>query len=243
MLKFNDFQLFHLDKVDSTNKVAIEKLNEYPHNFIVIADEQTSGKTTKSNIEWKSPIGNLYFSFVIKIPSQFNKFFQLISFISSLSIVEVIKVIDTNVDIKIKWPNDVLLNMKKISGILIEKYMDFAIIGIGVNIKSFPIINAKFPPTSLFDENIHIDKDEFAFLLANRLIENLNIAFDDNFTSITKQILPFMYKINQNVSLLFNNKIYSGIFIGIENNGAIKLKHNDTIQSFLSADLLKDNFI
>lgn len=238
MLNFNDFKIFHLFSVDSTNNFAISHLISNPSNFVVIADQQTAGKTTKSNLDWKSPLGNLYFSFVLKIPSSLLAHFQLISFLSSLSILQVVKDLSPLVDVKIKWPNDVLLNSKKLSGILIEKYLDFAIIGIGVNISSFPSLDSKFPPTSLSNEGINISKEDFSFLLINKIISNFNLVFENDFSIIIKQILPFMFRFNMPISLSFNGKIYNGIFSNIENNGAITIFNGKDTFSFLSAQFL-----
>ena len=246
MLGIDNFKFIHLSEVDSTNVYAKSLiLKEKTDNFIVIADTQTSGKTTKSNSVWDSPIGNLYFTMAVRIGKDYKKFTHLLSFLVALSLVESVKSIsNTDVDIRIKWPNDVLLNVKKLSGILIEQEGDYSIIGIGVNIAHHPKnINIKYPTTSLADANINTTPAEFANILAKRIIQNLNFFINDNFKSLVERIKPYMYNINKMVYLSFNNQNFKGIFENIDSNGAIVIKTDSGVMSFLSAELTKENFI
>ena len=133
-----------------------------------------------------------------------------------------VKNISPNANIKIKWPNDVLLNVKKLSGILIEKENDIIVIGIGVNILSSPKTNnIKYPTTSLKEAGIDIDKIKFAKLLTKKIIENLNNAIKTKFSSLIDDIKPYMYKINDTIYVDFNNEIIVGKFENLDINGGI----------------------
>ncbi len=245
MFEFDKFKFIHLSSVESTNDYAKSLISKREiDNFIIVADKQTSGKTTKTNSVWESPVGNLYFTMAVRMGKEHQKFTHLLSFLTALSLVESVKSISpSDVNIKIKWPNDVLLNVKKLSGILIEQEEDYSIIGIGVNINQHPLTGIKYPTTSLFDANILTSPAEFADILAKRIIQNLNFFICDNFNSLVKKIKPYMYNINKTVYLSFNNQNFTGIFEDIDSNGAIVIKTDSGVMSFLSAELTKENFV
>lgn len=245
MFGFDNFKFIHLSSVESTNDYAKSLiLNGETDNFIVVADSQTKGKTTKSNAVWESPVGNLYFTMAVRIDENYKQFTHLLSFLTALSLVESVKSISTpDINIKIKWPNDVLLNVKKLSGILIEQEGNYSIIGVGVNINQHPISGIKYPTISLFDANIHTAPAEFANILAKTIIQNLNFFIKDNFNGLVEKIKPYMYNINKMVYLTFNNQNFKGIFENIDSNGAIVIKTDSGVMSFLSAELTKENFV
>lgn len=246
MFDIADFKFIHLSNVDSTNVYAKSLiLNGENSNCIIVADTQTNGKTTKSNSFWESPVGNLYFTMAVKIDEHFQKFLHLFSFLSALSLVESVRGLSSeDINIKIKWPNDVLFNVKKLSGILIEKEKDFIIIGVGVNISHYPkSINIKYPTTSLLNEGINIGKDEFAHIFARQIIKNLNWCMETEFSELIDRIKNYMYKIGEKIFITFNNENFIGIFENIDSNGAIVIKTDSGVKSFLSAELTKENFI
>lgn len=246
MFDIRDFNFIHLSTIDSTNTYAKSLiLNGKGTNCIIVADTQTCGKTTKSNSVWESPVGNLYFTMVVKIDKLYQKFVHLLSFLTALSLVESVQSLSSeDINIKIKWPNDVLFNVKKLSGILVEKENDFLIIGVGVNIAHCPKnINIKYPTTSLLNEGIGVNKDDFAQIFAKQIIKNLNWCMDDNFSTLIDKIKPYMYNFNKTVYLTFNGQNFVGIFENIDSNGAIVIKTDSEVMSFLSAELTKENFI
>ena len=152
---FKDKTNVYVTECLSTNDFLIQLLlkNKIKEGSMVRADFQTKGKGQRNN-SWESKRGkNLLFSFVlfpeIKLSDQF-----LLHIITSLSIYNVLKKIGLS-NIKIKWPNDIYINKKKICGILIEsqifkKKIKRSVIGVGININQnhFGDISA----TSVFKE-------------------------------------------------------------------------------------------
>ncbi|MGC8977202.1 MAG: biotin--[acetyl-CoA-carboxylase] ligase [Candidatus Ratteibacteria bacterium] len=128
MEKIKDFILLRFDKVSSTMDIAKKFISEY-EKFIVIAKEQTHGRGRYGR-KWLSPEGGLYLSFTLKK----NEITDFLSEIISLSLIETFKKLGIK-NCKIKFPNDIIINNKKISGILIEKSGDFYIVGVGINVK------------------------------------------------------------------------------------------------------------
>lgn len=146
-------KIINLETVDSTNEYAWEISRKEEREIIVVrADTQTSGRGRRGR-KWSSPQGKgIYVSFILKpqaAPIQIS-FFPLVF---SLSVVRLLKGI---VSLKIKLPNDVLSNGKKIAGVLVEakstgERVDCVVLGIGVNINSR---DNEIPPqaTSLYLE-------------------------------------------------------------------------------------------
>lgn len=127
------------DELDSTNYKIREKIKGTNDlfcgtNFVIIAKNQTSGYGTH-NRKWESVNGNIHMSFDVKYGKQ-----EHLSYIVSYALFKTIKYFINNfANIAIKWPNDILINKKKVAGIIIEEFEDRYIVGIGVNLIKSPI--------------------------------------------------------------------------------------------------------
>jgi BirA family biotin operon repressor/biotin-[acetyl-CoA-carboxylase] ligase len=125
---------FKFEKIDSTNEYLKNK-DDLAQWDTAIADVQTDGKGRRGN-KWISPKGAALFSFALREDKLLTpKDYSLLPLIAGRAMVEGLKNIE-NLDYKFKWPNDIYLNDKKISGILIEKVGEFYIIGMGININN-----------------------------------------------------------------------------------------------------------
>ncbi|MGX6960608.1 MAG: biotin--[acetyl-CoA-carboxylase] ligase [Rickettsia endosymbiont of Pentastiridius leporinus] len=130
--------------------------------------------------------------------------------------------------VKLKWPNDVLINGKKISGILLESVKVeedyYLIIGIGINITHHPE-NIDQPTTSLSNENLPIMEPQ---ALLETLIDNFEKYYQiwekEGFASIRKKWLEHAYKLHGNISIKYQNEIIGGIFKDIDSTGKIILQ-------------------
>lgn len=116
-------------------------------DFVVQADEQTAGRGRKER-SWKSPPGGLYFSLCTDRGS-------LLPLKASTAVAKVLE--DLEVSPKLKWPNDVLVDRKKICGILVEGMKEKAVVGIGLNVETAPIKDSTCL-LELLDQEISSDK-------------------------------------------------------------------------------------
>lgn len=136
-----------IDRVDSTNKRAKELLSQINANdCIVIATEQTLGRG-RLNRTWYSPKGGLYFSMIIKTDTRV-KSCALYGLMAACAIHEALKV-EIGLQTHLKWPNDLLVDTRKLSGILSELVVqgqnegsNFVILGIGINVNT---LTEEFP--------------------------------------------------------------------------------------------------
>ena len=144
------FKKFKFKKVKSTNNTAISIIKEKNYDFgMVVAETQTNGRGQYGR-KWISSKGNLFVSFF----NELNKKKISINAITKINCLLVKKLLSsfTNKKILFKKPNDLLIDKKKVSGILQEvifaKDKKFLITGIGINIKKNPIIR-NYPATNL----------------------------------------------------------------------------------------------
>ena len=151
--------LLQLQEIDSTNNYAHNWIanNEPIEGTVIIADHQTAGKGQFGNI-WKTKANqNLTFS-LIYLPTFLlatDAFYLNMSI--SLGIANGLKYLFPNLNIAIKWPNDIYINRKKVAGILIENgisgnYLKTSIIGIGLNVLQTNFDPDLPNPTSLLIE-------------------------------------------------------------------------------------------
>ena len=149
------FEIFKFKKVTSTNDMAINLIKEKKKEVgCVYANTQTKGRGTHGRT-WISDEGNLFGSIFFPLKNNYPPFNEF-SIINPIIVSSVIKHFCKKKDISLKFPNDVLVNGKKICGILQEiitlNSREFLIIGIGVNIVSNPNINISYKATNILME-------------------------------------------------------------------------------------------
>ena len=149
------FRIFKYEKVTSTNDVAMNLIKNGKKKIgYVYAISQAKGRGTYGK-KWISKEGNLYGSIFFPLKNNFPPFNEF-SIVNPVIITDVISFFCKGQNINFKWPNDVLVNRKKICGILQEvvtiKNEKFLIVGIGINIISSPNIKLKYKATNIFLE-------------------------------------------------------------------------------------------
>lgn len=138
-----ELSLFHLQRtVDSTQEEAKRLLEEHPGWLAVIADHQSKGRGT-SGRPWVATQGNLFLTCTIPMEMIPLQKLTLLPLGVGLVVAETLQRYSVCRP-TVKWPNDVLVDSKKIAGTLIENYrvggqQDFWIVGIGVNVQTFPV--------------------------------------------------------------------------------------------------------
>ena len=151
--------LYHFSSIDSTNIYAIKRISEglAHHGEVILADQQTAGRGQRGK-NWEATAGeNLFMSLIVK-PELTSNDFAFFSMMVAVVLSSYIETLFNGWQIAIKWPNDIYINDKKASGILIENTWkgaewQYAVVGIGLNVnqQNFP---SNIPNgTSLFIES------------------------------------------------------------------------------------------
>lgn len=233
----------HLKFVNSTNeyaKIIAQKEKKeaiLAGGVIIIADEQTSGKG-RCGRKWISEQGNLYTSLLIPINNIDKEKLGQVSFIASLAVLNSVKKCDDKANMKLKWPNDVLFVDAKFCGILLEIEDDFLIVGIGVNVKAAPNNNEiNYKTTSLAEQNIIINKDDFADILWHEFIIIFNSWNQYGFLKIKKDWLLNAKGLNDPIKINLGAENLYGIFRGINDDGQILLEAEGKIKQISCGDV------
>jgi len=240
-------RIYHYNKIKSTQLLAIslaETNINTEHGTVIVADEQDEG-IGRGKKKWASPRGGLWMSLIIKPKIDFAKI-NMISVISAISVCEAINDI-SQLKTFIKWPNDVLINEKKLAGILIDTNInnnknDYIIIGIGINIDvdiskinlsiaSNNIITTR--ATSIHNETKSKNIDRFILMkqLLRKIDFYLSLLENDRYH---KKIIEIYKKLSNIVGkriIIYHESLkkYSGIVKDIDNGGGLILERDDKL--------------
>lgn len=219
--------LFVYKEVKSTMDVAARLLDFSYNDFAVAAHSQTCG-VGRNNKQWLSPSGNLYIS-IVKKASNHNNILQL----PIVTAVVIGDFISSFFDLSFvyKWPNDIMIDGKKVAGILLRKDGDFVIIGIGVNLASAPCETATKLPEKDFEIG---DLYEKIILLNN---EYYRRWFIGGFDFFKKSWMKNAMGVNKDVFI--NKNIFVGRFLGIDDSGAMMVENNNKINLIYDAELVR----
>ncbi len=233
------FDLNILQTCSSTNDVAIKNAKKgLPEGSSYLSYLQKNGRGRNKN-QWVSMKGNLFLSTIFR-PNTSKVNWNQLSLIIGLSILETLIIlgVDENL-IELKWPNDVLVNKSKISGVLLESFDDFIVAGIGLNISKKPQNETKWKTTKLYD---HINKDFSLKYIANIILKiifkNYVIWEDKGFNFFKKKINNNIHNINNKIVIKLNSqsKNINGVFFGLGDNGSLKIKVDNEFLEYYSVD-------
>lgn len=224
--------IIHKQSIPSTNDLALELAKEKKVTFgtMIIADEQTKGRGRYKR-QWVSQKGNLFCSIILQSRDCFEDISK-VSFASSLAILETLKHFGAT-DVFLKWPNDVLVKQKKISGILIEtegKKEGAMIVGIGVNLKYAPAKTTNYPAIALSDIiGKDINPKTFAVYMRTRLLDLMKKE------DIHKEWLSHALNQGKEIQINLRNNSLTGIFKGVDTRGHLLLETKDGEKITISA--------
>ncbi len=219
------------NSIDSTNLEAkrLIQSGKIGQGITVISAKSQTGGKGRLGRSWVSEEGNLFASFIVSrlsfiVDGYENHELQTINnklpFLSALAIGATIKEF-TNKTPLYKWPNDVLIEGEKISGVLIETIADYFIIGIGINIASYPLEGTKLPATCL--DNHTKDKNQVSSVLET-LIKNMENKMHMDAASVRHEWMENAYGMGKEAVINQGDKEISGIFRGIDANGGLILE-------------------
>ncbi|MEQ4706525.1 bifunctional biotin--[acetyl-CoA-carboxylase] ligase/biotin operon repressor BirA [Providencia huaxiensis] len=232
--------------IDSTNQYMLERINSLKSGDTCLAEYQSAGRGRRGR-QWISPFGcNLYLSMYWKL-DQGPAAAVGLSLVVGIVIAEALNKISQD-KVKVKWPNDLYMNDKKLAGILVEltgKTGDAAhiIIGIGINIgmNKNNIENANTITqewSSLRDEVENIERNELSANIIKSLRKSLVIFEREGLKPFLERWFKLDNFLNRPVKLLIGNDIITGVERGINDQGALLLqKDNDEIIPYIGGEI------
>ncbi|MCK9279095.1 MAG: biotin--[acetyl-CoA-carboxylase] ligase [Melioribacteraceae bacterium] len=219
------------DEVSSTNRLLLDTEEYSKHGAVLLAEYQSQGKGRKDRV-WLSNSGqNLTFSILLKEKLKEN-YVNFINLGASLAVAQSIENL-YQLKVELKWPNDVLINKKKVAGILLESVsrgnkIERLVIGIGINVNQ-PSFQTKFeiPPTSIrleFNELISRER------LLSDILNNFEHILTMLYHSTDKILSDWKSRckmIGEKIKIIEGEQAKYGVLEDIDEKGFLVLRQGD----------------
>lgn len=230
-----------LDDIDSTNAEALRLVAAgQAAPFLVLAERQSAGRGRRGRA-WSSPFAqNLYYSLVLRVEGGMRQL-EGLSLVVGLAVRQTLLALGV-ASAGLKWPNDVLVDNRKVAGILLELVGDPAdvchvVLGIGINVnmQSADIDQAW---TSLHLETGHmIDRNRLAALLGDNLRIYLERHHQEGFSALQSEWESAHLWQGRPVSLIAGSNSVDGVVLGVDHQGALRLDVDGIEKSFSGGEL------
>ena len=236
----------YLEETDSTNRYAKDGINNINDMTVVYTYKQTAGRG-RLRRKW-SYCGedNIYASIVLKTSEEMKDIYSNLTQLLCVVLAEVFE--GYNICPKIKWPNDIRINGKKISGILAEAVttqeglLQGLVLGFGVNLNVKQDFLSKIdqPATSLnLETGKFIDKEIFLKNVIEKFCLYYNKFIEEGFLLIKEDYKRRAEFLNADVSVKVFDETYEGRAVDVTNDGALKLiDKNNKEHILLIGDIL-----
>jgi BirA family biotin operon repressor/biotin-[acetyl-CoA-carboxylase] ligase len=239
-------RLLHFPKLQSTNAYlkALAAIGE-PEGLILLADEQTAGMGRLDRV-WHSPKGGLYLSLLVRPMSITASDLPLITLTTGIAVAKVFNSA-LGLDAKLKWPNDVLLDNRKVSGILVESAfigndIEYAVIGIGIN-ANVPSLGF---PKSLGSRVTSLQEKRNQPIELPRLFEYIvgQLEFwylklrDKGFKAINPHYRRLCTTLGKQVTIDLDEKQVTGLVKGLNADGSLIVQTSEGCQIIRCGDMI-----
>jgi len=237
-------KIWHYESLKSTNNRAYELAEKgEPEGTLVIAETQTSGKGRLGR-KWVSPkSGGIYFSLILRPEMEFDKV-PVITLVAAVSIQKAIKKI-CGVDAGIKWPNDILIDGKKVCGILCEikaqpDMVDFLILGVGINVNT-PLKKLPVGATSLKNESSRsVSRIKLMRQILTEIEKDYLKLKKEGFTPLREECKQLSTVLNKSITVKEHHHVFEGIAKDIDEKGALIVKKKDgSLKRVFSGDVCR----
>ena len=220
-------------ELPSSNSFLMDlPLPECIDGMVVVADKQTAGRGRMQRTWFAPPAANLYFSVLLQPNRPISEIPQL-ALLSALSIVTTLNSVTPDVEVEIKWPNDVLVGGRKLAGILCEMQAETdivhkVILGMGINVN---VLSRQFPPELRETATSLLIETGSPFHRPTLLAEVLN-ALEHNYEQwLRKGLSPFLPALKKHlllvgarISVTGQGGSMSGVVEGLSEDGGLILR-------------------
>ncbi|MDW8848451.1 bifunctional biotin--[acetyl-CoA-carboxylase] ligase/biotin operon repressor BirA [Erwinia sp. MMLR14_017] len=240
--QLNDGRLAVIPVIDSTNQYLLEKMDSLQSGDACVAEYQQAGRGRRGR-QWFSPFGsNLYLSMYWRL-DQGPMAAMGLSLVIGIVIAEVLRSLGAR-DVRVKWPNDLYLNDRKLAGILVEltgKTGDAAqlVIGAGINLAmrtpDAAIVNQGW--INLQEAGVNVDRNTLTARLINTMRESLPLFEREGLAPFIQRWSELDNFINRPVKLLIGDKEILGIARGIDQQGGLILEQDGVKKSWVGGEI------
>lgn len=242
MAQLKEKRLAVIPVIDSTNQYLLERMDSLQSGDACVAEYQQAGRGRRGR-QWFSPFGsNLYLSLYWRL-DQGPMAAMGLSLVIGIVIAEVLQSLGAK-NVRVKWPNDLYLNDRKLAGILVEltgKTGDAAqlVIGAGINLAmrspDAGIVNQGW--INLQEAGVNVDRNTLTAHLINNMRESLPIFEREGLTPFIDRWGELDNFINRPVKLLIGDKEIPGIARGIDQQGGLILEQDGVRKSWVGGEI------
>ncbi|MBA4699665.1 MAG: biotin--[acetyl-CoA-carboxylase] ligase [Ruminococcus sp.] len=237
--------IYYFDQIDSTN-IRAKQLGEegVPHGTLIVAGQQNAGRGRRGRT-WESPPGvSIYMSIVLR-PEMAPVKAPMLTLVMALSAADSLKEC-TGLDVQIKWPNDIVLNGKKLAGILTEmstemEYINHVVIGVGINVNTGQL------PEELEEKATSLRLETGRIIRRSEIIASIMKEFEGNYQLFieTQGLRQMQEKYNsllinreKEVRILGVKEEYAAYALGINEKGELLVRRdNGEIEAILAGEV------
>lgn len=225
----DELREIYLENIDSTNRWAKNNIETLADKTVVFAGAQTQGRGRLQRTWVDLGEGNLFMSLVLKPGQTFDESYANLTQYLSVCLCKILE--NYNLTPEIKWPNDVLINGKKIAGILSEASVRGTtfkglVLGIGVNLnadeKDFAQIDKKVTALNI-ELGREVDLNEFKNALVDEFFKNYDEFLAKGFEFIKKDYLNRANFLDKELCVSLINETKKGVAKGVTDNGELIL--------------------
>lgn len=246
LLEFPEYisKYFWYDSIGSTNEILKSIGEGLDEVSICTTEEQTKGKGRRGRTWLSNKHLGIYTSLLLKPKIEINEAF-LVTCIIAIALVRAIKS-STGLSPKIKWPNDILINNKKVSGTLTELSADFdginfIVCGFGINVnqtfESFDSDLKKTATSLSIEKGKDIDRLKLFSIIVDEFLKVYHEFKLNKLTNLIEEYKSYSLVLNNEVYILKGNDKTKGIVTDIDKTGAIILKTKDGIDRIVAGEV------
>jgi BirA family biotin operon repressor/biotin-[acetyl-CoA-carboxylase] ligase len=222
------YRLSSFDTVDSTNAEALRRIVDgAPSGDVIWARQQSGGRGRRGRL-WHSPPGNLYVTIVVPAPP--DRLVGQLAFVAANGAGEAARELLASPELlEYKWPNDLMLDGRKLGGILIEAsptgQTHLVAIGLGLNVDSAP---SGLEATCLREFGVQVTVSEILRTVCRSIDQWYRVWRRDGFLPVRERWLEAAHRLGERLDVRFpNGTTLDGAFRGIDQNGALILEQSD----------------
>jgi len=245
-LKWGKEHLYTFEEVDSTNLAAKKLANEgKPEGTVVVAESQLAGKG-RLDRAWVSPKGKGIWVSIILRPNILPANAAQITFVIAVGMVKALKKA-LGLNVQIKWPNDILIDRRKVAGILTEisaeiERVNYIIVGIGVNVNQgeneFPLDFRE----KAYSLKLALGHKVSRINVLQTMLEEIERSYDfylkNDFSVIIEEWKSNALTLGQEVKAITGNEIIEGLAVDLDSDGCLIIKdRNNNSHKIIAGDV------
>lgn len=237
--------IYSFETLTSTMDEARDRVqNGADEGTVIVADRQSKGRGRRGRL-WESLSGNLHYTYITYVNKSGHLLPEL-SFVVCVALGEEIrKLLPPPQCLTYKWPNDLMLNEKKVGGILLEaislpdQNRTAYLLACGLNLAHKPS-HPRYPATSFSEEGLFFEKDEMINKFSSALETTLNLWKEKGFSPFQERWMTWAAGLNKSISFEYQGKSYEGLFKGIDSKGGLMLESRQGLLTMNAGEIISE---